>query len=99
MPTLVLERLRALGEAAAVPKKSLSGGVDTAATVVNAEEGTDSPKVRVAGAKPTTVQRPLCCRRCDGFDGAVEQTRLSRSLLRKLPLLDIPARISLFSRR
>lgn len=45
MPTLVLERLRAVGEAAAVPKKPLSGGADAAATEADAEERVNSPKV------------------------------------------------------
>lgn len=48
VPTLVLERLRAVGEAAAVPKKqSTSGSFDAeAAEVVDVDEGANLPKVR-----------------------------------------------------
>lgn len=45
VPTLVLERLRAVGEAAAVPKKPSMEGSDTAAMAVDAAEGINSPKV------------------------------------------------------
>lgn len=54
VPTLVLERLRAVGEAAAVPKKSLSGGLDAAAVAVDAAEGINSPKVGIVGGSTTT---------------------------------------------
>lgn len=53
VPTLVLERLRAVGEAAAVPKKSLSGGIEstgavTAAAAAAVVEGCNSPQVGVS---------------------------------------------------
>lgn len=56
VPTLVLERLRAVGEAAAVPKKSISGGVDTTVAADDAAEGINSPKV---GALPLVR---YCCK-------------------------------------
>lgn len=63
VPTLVLERLRVVGEAAAAPKKSMSGSFGAeAAEVVDADEGINSPKVRQT--QTTCVRRGAWCVFC-----------------------------------
>eukprot|EP00903_Cladosiphon_okamuranus_P010785 g10191.t1 len=66
VPTLVLERLKAVGEAAAVPKKSLSGGVDKVATAVDKEEGINAPKEHELDAAVMVVD-------VSGFSGMCER--------------------------
>lgn len=82
VPTLVLERLRAAGEAAAVPKKSLSGGVETTAMAVGADEGVNSPKVDVVGSSRAQPPLQLCSKNisCSLVVAAVERPHLPLSL-------------------
>lgn len=62
VPTLVLERLRAVGEAAAVPKKSPSGSLDAgAAEAVDADERANFPKVRSMACAILRAQHRYYC--------------------------------------
>ncbi|CAN0120172.1 unnamed protein product [Ectocarpus sp. 4 AP-2014] len=91
VPTLVLERLRAAGQAAAVPKKSISGGVDAAVGADDAVEAINSPKAHELDAAVMVVDvsgfSGMCERFAQGFvpDGGWRQR------MKGIPSLNIAA--------
>ncbi|CAM9560871.1 unnamed protein product, partial [Ectocarpus sp. 13 AM-2016] len=91
VPTLVLERLRAVGQAAAVPKKSISGGVDVAVATDDAVEGINSPKAHELDAAVMVVDvsgfSGMCERFAQGFvpDGGWRQR------MKGIPSLNVAA--------